>query len=70
MLSDIDLYSPEKVLESVKANNFQTVFAEELREGLKHYQNRISQEVRSKGNFFQMAIDEFIEKKKKILGLA
>ena len=70
VLSDIDLYSPEKVLESVKANNFQTVFAEELREGLKHYQNRISQEVRSKGNFFQMAIDEFIEKKKKILGLA
>jgi len=70
VLSDIDLYSPEKVLEAVKAENFQTVFAEELREGLKHYQNRISQDVRSKGNFFQLAIDEFIAKKKKILGIS
>lgn len=70
VLSDIDLYSPEKVLESVKADNFQTVFAEELREGLKHYQNRISQDVRSKGNFFQLAIDEFIAKKKKIIGIS
>ena len=70
VLSDIDLYSPDKVLESIRSGQFQTVFAEELREGLKHYQNRIPQEVRSKGNFFQVAIDEFIEKKKKIMGLA
>lgn len=70
VLSDIDLYSPDKVLESIRSGQFQTVFAEELREGLKHYQNRIPQDVRSKGNFFQVAIDEFIEKKKKIMGLA
>lgn len=70
VLSDIDLYSPDKVLESIRSGKFQTVFAEELREGLKHYQNRIPQDIRSKGNFFQVAIDEFIEKKKKIMGLA
>lgn len=70
VLSDIELYSPEKVIESIKSGGFESVFAEELREGLKHYQNRIAPEVRAKGNFFQVAIDEFIEKKKKMLGLA
>ena len=38
------------------------MFADELREGLKHYQNRIPKEVRTKGNFFQVAIDEFIDR--------
>jgi predicted Zn finger-like uncharacterized protein len=70
VLSDIELYSPEKVIESIKSGGFESVFAEELREGLKHYQNRVAPEVRSKGNFFQVAIDDFIEKKKKMLGLA
>lgn len=68
VLSDIDLYDPEKVIEAVRTGQFETVFAEELREGLKHYQSRIPKEVRAKGNFFQEALDAFIERKKKALG--
>lgn len=68
VLSDIDLYSPDKVLEAVRTGSFQSVFADDLREGLRHYEGRISQEVRNKGNFFQEAIDEFVKKKKQMLG--
>lgn len=68
VLSDIDLYSPQKVLEAVKTGSFQSVFADDLKEGLKHYENRIPAIIRNKGNFFQEAIDEFVERKKKLLG--
>ncbi len=69
VLSDIDLYDPEKVLESIRNGQFEAVFAEELREGLKHYQMRIPKEVRAQGNFFQESLDAFIAKKKEILGM-
>ena len=69
VLSDIDLYDPEKVLESIRNGQFEAVFAEELREGLKHYQMRIPKEVRAQGNFFQESLDAFIAKKKEKLGM-
>jgi len=69
VLSDIDLYSPDKVIESIKSGQFSSVFAEDLKEGLKHYESRIPPEVRAKGNFFQDAINDFVEKKKSMLGL-
>lgn len=69
VLSDIDLYDPEKVLESIRNDKFEAVFADELREGLKHYQMRIPKEVRAKGNFFQESLDAFIAKKKAQLGI-
>jgi predicted Zn finger-like uncharacterized protein len=70
VLSDIELYSPEKVVEALRTGSFESVFAEELREGLKHYENRISASTRGRGNFFQEAIDEFVMKKKKTLGIS
>ncbi|KKL26983.1 hypothetical protein LCGC14_2389810, partial [marine sediment metagenome] len=69
VLSDIDLYDPDKVLESIRNEKFEAVFGEELREGLKHYQSRIPKEVRAQGNFFQESLDAFIAKKKEILGI-
>lgn len=69
VLSDIDLYDPEKVLESIKTGKFEAIFGAELREGLKHYQIRIPKEVRAQGNFFQESLEAFVAKKKKILGI-
>lgn len=69
VFADIELYSPEKVKESIRANNFHAVFADELREGLKHYQNRIPAETRQKGNYFQEELDEFIAKKRRALNI-
>ena len=67
IIADIYLYSSAKMEEAIKSNNFYTVFASEVKEGTKLYDGRISPEVRSKGNFFREAIDNFIENKKKVL---
>lgn len=67
IIADIYLYSSSKMEEAIKNNNFYTVFASDVKEGTKLYDGRVSPEVRSKGNFFREAIDNFIENKKKIL---
>jgi predicted Zn finger-like uncharacterized protein len=67
IISDIYLYNRAKADESIRNNNFYFVFAAEIKEGLKLYENRISQEVRAQGDFFREAIENFIANKKKIL---
>lgn len=67
IVSDIYLYNTPKAEEAIKNNTFFSVFAAELREGQKLYDNRISQEVRAQGDFFKETIQEFIENKKKNL---
>jgi hypothetical protein len=69
ILSDIYLYSPQKVEEAIRNGNFYATFASELKEGMKLYETRIPQEVRQKGDFFREAIEDFIETKKKALGI-
>lgn len=67
IMSDIYLYNSAKADESIRNNNFYFVFAAEIKEGLKLYENRITQEVRAQGDFFREAIENFIANKKKIL---
>lgn len=66
IVSDIYLYNTAKADESIRNNTFSSVFASEMREGLKLYENRISQEVRDKGDFFREVLALFIENKKKV----
>jgi predicted Zn finger-like uncharacterized protein len=68
IINDIYLYSAAKVMESIKNGNFYEMFASELNEGQKLYNNRIPQEVRDKANYFKETIEEFISKKKQELG--
>lgn len=67
IINDIYLYNSAKVDESIRKNNFYAVFASEVREGQKLYENRIMQEIRSKGDFYREAFDNFISAKKKSL---
>lgn len=67
IIDDIYLYNSAKVMESIKNGNFYAVFAPELKEGQKLYENRISQEIRNRGNYYRDTIEEFISKKKKEL---
>jgi len=67
IMSDIYLYNSAKADESIRNNNFYFIFAAEIKEGLKLYENRISQEIRAQGDFFREAIENFIANKKKIL---
>ncbi len=66
IVSDIYLYNTAKADEAIKKNTFNTVFAAELREGLKLYESRILPEVRAQGDFFGETLSGFIENKKKI----
>jgi predicted Zn finger-like uncharacterized protein len=68
ILSDIYLYSKAKVDDSIQQDTFRSTFAAELREGLKLYETRVSAEVKSIGDFYNEAIDNFIAKKKSELG--
>lgn len=65
IISDIYLYSRAKFDEAIKNNNFFTVFDNEIKEGLKLYNNRIPEDIRATGDYFKEAIENFIEKKKR-----
>lgn len=67
IIDDIYLYNPAKVMASIKNGNFYAVFAPELKEGQKLYENRIAQEIRDRGNYYRDTIEDFIAKKKKEL---
>ncbi len=67
IISDIHLYSKAKMDNAIKDNTFHKVFESELREGLKLYENRIPVQVRAMGDFFNEAINNFIEKRKQEL---
>ncbi len=67
IMGDIYLYSPAKVMEAIKNGNFYNVFAAELREGHKLYENRVPKEIRDKANYYRETIEDFISKKKKEL---
>jgi len=69
ILSDLYHYNPSKVEESIKNNNFYTVFEPELKEGLKLYESRIPPEVRERGDFFKEAVEDFIRNRKKLYNL-
>jgi len=69
ILSDIALYNGARVDEAIRSGSFRSVFAGELSEGLRHYEHRISAEVRGRGDFFNETVEEFIEKRRETLGL-
>ena len=67
IVSDIFLYNTAKAEQSIQNDSFFNEFSSEIREGLKLYEHRIPQEIRSKGDFFHDTIKDFIDNKKKSL---
>jgi predicted Zn finger-like uncharacterized protein len=67
IINDIYLYNSAKVDEAVRKDTFYTVFAAEVREGQKLYDNRIPKDTRDKADFYKEAIDNFLAAKKKAL---
>lgn len=65
IVSDIYLYNTAKAEESIVDGTFYSVFDNDIKEGLKIYENRISEEVRAQGDYFREEIDKFIANKKK-----
>jgi predicted Zn finger-like uncharacterized protein len=67
IINDIYLYNAAKVDEAIKRNNFYAVFAAEIREGQKLYDNRIPQKIRNIKDFYRETIDNFLAAKEKTL---
>ncbi len=67
VINDIYIYNAAKLDESVRNDNFYTVFASELKEGKKLYDQRVPQEVRLVTDFYKEAIESFISARKKAL---
>jgi predicted Zn finger-like uncharacterized protein len=67
IINDIYLYNSAKVDESIRSNNFYSVFATEVKEGRKLYDNRIPQEIRDIKDFYKEAIDNFLASREKII---
>ncbi len=66
IVSDIVLYNKKKVEEGLESGRFFELLKDEIQEGKKHYDSRISPEVQKKGNFYKEAFDDFIKKRKKV----
>ena len=53
IIDDIYLYNSAKVMDAIRNGNFYAVFAPELKEGQKLYENRIPQEIRNSAKLLQ-----------------
>ncbi len=67
IINDIYLYNTAKVDDSIRNDNFFSVFASEVKEGLKLYENRIPLEIRNKEDYYRQAIEDFLAARKKTL---
>jgi hypothetical protein len=56
IVSDIALYNQDKVSEGIKNDNIFDLLAEELREGRKHFRERVADKVENRDRLFDRAI--------------
>ena len=56
IVSDVALYNQPKVQEGIQNDNLFEVMADELDEGRKLYNSRVSPEILEKHNFYDLAI--------------
>lgn len=64
IISDIALYNQKQVEEGVKSGTLNDVLRDELDEGMKLYQSRTSKTLLDSTNYFEEAVNDFIEKQR------
>lgn len=69
IVSDIQLYNQEAVIEGVKNNNFYELLAKDIGDARKLYAQRVPEHIRAKTNYLEETIEAFIQKKRRELGL-
>jgi hypothetical protein len=67
--ADIALYNPELVEKGVREGNFFKLLAKDIEDGRKHYESKVGPEIMALSDYFQLALEDLIAKKKKKLGL-
>jgi len=56
IISDITIYNKDKVKEGLKNDNLFELLSKELEQGRRVYESKISPEIRSSTNFYDLAI--------------
>ncbi|MFQ5455091.1 MAG: PleD family two-component system response regulator [Nitrospirota bacterium] len=62
IISDIAIYNQSKVKEGIKNSTFYEIFRDEIEEGRRLYNSRISPEITKNHNYYKEAIDDFVNK--------
>lgn len=63
IISDIVLYNQKTVEKGLAENNLQDLLKDALQEGQRHYESRVSEEIRSATNYMSEALDNFMAKR-------
>ncbi|MBI5746196.1 MAG: response regulator [Nitrospirae bacterium] len=66
ILSDIALYNQKVVDEGIRNDTFHQVLKDDLDEGKRLFEKRVSKEIRDARDYYGEAIEEFIRKRKKL----
>jgi len=69
ILVDLALLNPRAVDEGVRSGKFRQVLKEDLDEGLALFRQQISESVRMQHDYFGEAVDEFINERRRSLGM-
>ncbi len=69
IVSDIALYNQKLVEEGIRHETLLDLLKDEMQEGRNLYESRVAPDIRRLGDFFQQAIEDFVEKKRRTLGL-
>lgn len=69
IMSDIWLYNSKKVENSIRNDTFFVEFGDDIKEGLKLYNNRVSEEVRAARDIYRESVEDFLRQKRQDLGL-
>ena len=64
IVSDIVLYNENKVVEGIRNNTFYALLKDDISEGRKHYNSRVSTTIQESGDYLLDAFETFIKKKK------
>jgi len=67
IMSDIALYNSRVVEDAIRSDTFFDVMGDEIREGMKLYNSRISPEVRATSDFYREAVEEYYQKRRRDL---
>jgi len=69
IVADIALYNPDLVERGVREGNLAQLLQKDLEDGKKHFESKVGPEIMAVADYFQMALDDLIAKKRKKLGL-
>ncbi|HKJ63744.1 MAG TPA: hypothetical protein VKA94_17380, partial [Hyphomicrobiales bacterium] len=69
IVSDIALYSQDRVEEGIASDSFYEMFATEIDEGKKVFAERVSPEINAREDFLMDAFAEFIAKRQQELSV-